>query len=69
MKKYYVVYEYIEEQNDIRNVAEFEERKSLSNWLGVRMDNLAKSTTKTIENLPRLIKDKYFIMIEKDIEE
>jgi len=69
MKKYYIVYEYNEKENDIRNIAEFEERENVANWLGVRMDNLAKSTTKTIENLPRLIKDKYFVMIEKDIEE
>ena len=65
-KKYYIIYEYEKENNDIKNVAEFESRESLANWLGVRVDNLAKSTTKNIDNLPRLIKDKYFIMIDKE---
>lgn len=66
MKKYYIIYEYNKENNDITNKAEFESRESLASWLGVRVDNLAKSTTKTIDNLPRLIKDKYFIMIDKE---
>lgn len=66
MKKYYVVYEYNKELNDIENKAEFENREELANWLGVRVDNLAKSVTKTMEELPRLIKDKYFIMIDKE---
>lgn len=66
MKKYYVIYEYEEEKNDIRNVAEFESRESLANWLGVRVDNLSKSVAKSMDELPRLIKDKYFIMIDKE---
>lgn len=69
MKKYYIVYQYNEEKNDIENKAEFENREDLASWLGVRADNLAKSITKTMEELPRLIKDKYFIMIDKEMED
>lgn len=66
MKKYYIIYKYDAERNDITNEAEFENREELANWLGVRVDNLAKSVAKTLDNLPRLIKDKYFIMIDKE---
>ena len=66
MKKYYIVYEYKKETNDIRNIAEFESRESLASWLGVRIDNISKSVTKTMDDLPRLIKDKYFVMIDKE---
>ena len=66
MKKYYIVYEYNEKENDIRNVTESENRNEIANWLGVRVDNLSKSITKSMDALPRLIKDKYFIMIDKE---
>lgn len=66
MKKYYIIYEYNKENNDITNKAEFENREELASWLGVRVDNLSKSVAKTLDNLPRLIKDKYFIMIDKE---
>lgn len=66
MKKYYIIYEYNKENNDITNKAEFENKEELANWLGVRVDNLSKSVAKTLDNLPRLIKDKYFIMIDKE---
>jgi hypothetical protein len=65
-KKYYIIYEYNKENNDITNKAEFENRNDLANWLKVRVDNLSKSMTKSMDNLPRLIQDKYFIMIDKE---
>ena len=66
MKKYYIIYEYEKENNDIRNIAEFENREDLANWLGVRVDNISKSVAKTMDELPRLIKDKFFVMIDKE---
>ena len=69
MKKYYVVYEYNKEENDIRNITESTNREEIAKWLGVRVDNLSKSITKNMDVLPRLIKDKFFIMIDTEIEE
>ena len=65
-KKYYIIYEYDKEKNDITNKMESQNREEIASWLGVRVDNLSKSIAKTIEELPRLIKDKYFVMIDKE---
>ena len=65
-KKYYVIYEYNKENNDIINKMDSDNRETIAKWLGVRVDNLSKSITKSMDALPRLIQDKYFIMIEKD---
>ena len=65
-KKYYVIYEYNKENNDIINKMDSDNRETIAKWLGVRVDNLSKSITKSMDVLPRLIKDKYFIMIDKE---
>ena len=65
MQKYYTVYKIDKENNDIANVAEFTKRKSVCDWLGIRLDNLAKYTTRDIENIVcKLKNDEYFVMIE-----
>ena len=67
MKKYYTIYKINKENNDIENVAEFEERESAANWLSIRLDNFSKYVSKTIDNINcKLKEDKYFIMIELD---
>ena len=66
MKKYYIIYEYNREENDIKNITESTNREEIAKWLGVRVDNLSKSITKNMDELPRLIKDKYFVMIDKE---
>ena len=66
MNKYYIIYEYDKEKNDITNRMESQNREEIASWLGVRVDNLSKSIAKTIEELPRLIKDKYFVMIDRE---
>lgn len=69
MKKYYIIYEYNEELNDIRNLKESENREEIASWLGIGVNNLSKSVTKNLDVLPQLVKNKYFIMIDKEIEE
>lgn len=64
--KYYVIYEYNEELDDVRNVAEFENRETLANWLGVEINKLYRYTTETIEKLPMLKDNKYFYIVDKE---
>lgn len=67
MKKYYIVYKYNKNNNDIENVTEFTERNEVANWLQIRIDNLAKYVCKNIENINcKLKEDKYFIVIDKE---
>ena len=67
MKKYYIIYEYNKDTNDIKNLAEFENREETCKWLGIGVNNLSKSVAKTLDNIPQLIKDKYMVMIEKEL--
>ena len=69
MKKYYIIYEYDQEKNDIRNLKESENREEVAKWLGIGVNNLSKSVAKNLDTLPQLIKNKYFIMLDKEIEE
>lgn len=67
MKKYYTIYKIDKENNDIENVAEFEERENAANWLSIRLDNFSKYVAKSIDNITcKLKEDKYFVMIELD---
>lgn len=67
MQKYYTVYKIDKATDDISNVAEFTDRKEVSEYLKIRLDNLSKYVAKNIDNITcKLKNDSYFIMIEKD---
>lgn len=67
MKKYYTIYKINKENNDIENVAEFEERENAANWLGTSLKHLSDYVTKSIDNIScKLREDKYFVMVELD---
>lgn len=67
MKKYYTIYEIDKQTNDITNTWESENRESVAEWLGIRIDNFSKYVAKNIDNINcKLKNDKYFIMIDLD---
>ncbi len=67
MKKYYTIYKINKENNDVENVAEFEEREQASKWLGTSLKHLSDYVAKNIDNITcKLREDKYFIMVEMD---
>ena len=51
--KYYSVYEIDKENNDLTNIFGSENREQVADVLQVRIDNLARYTTKNIEIAPR----------------
>ena len=66
MKKYYNVYRIDKETNDIINVFGSEKREEIANYLQIRVDNLARHTTKTSEQMPKytkVINDQHYIII------
>ena len=67
MKKYYNVYRIDKETNDIINVFGSEKREDIANYLQIRIDNLARHTTKTSEKMPKytkVINDQHYIIIQ-----
>lgn len=67
MKKYYNVYRIDKETNDIINVFGSEKREDIANYLQIRIDNLARHTTKTSEQMPKytkIIDNQHYIIIQ-----
>ena len=66
MKKYYNVYRINKETNDIINVYGSEKREDIASYLNIRIDNLARHTTRTMEKMPKytkVINNEHYIII------
>lgn len=67
MKKYYNVYRIDKETLDLINVFGSEKREEIANYLNIRVDNLARHTTKTMEEMPKytkVINNQHYIIIQ-----
>lgn len=71
MKKYYIIYKYNKNNNDIENINDFTSLKDASNFLQIDYTNVNKYIIKNIDmikdNNKSLKDNKYFIY--KEIEE
>lgn len=64
--KYYSIYEIDKTNNDLTNIFGSENREQIASYLNVRIDNLARYTTKNIDIAPKhskIINDKELIVI------
>ena len=67
MKKYYNIYKIDKESLDLINVYGSEKREEIANYLNIRVDNLARHTTKTMEEMPKytkVINNEHYIIIQ-----
>ena len=67
MKKYYNVYKINKENMDLINVFGSEKREEIASYLNIRVDNLARHTTKTMEEMPKytkVINNEHYIIIQ-----
>ena len=64
--KYYSIYEIDKTNNDLTNIFGSENREQVADFLQVRIDNLARYTTKNIDILPKhskILNNKELIVI------
>lgn len=69
VKKYYTIYSIDKNTLDLHNEAEYTKRDDACQWLGVTSKHLTDYLVKDIEHITcKLREDKYFIMIDEEVQ-